>query len=240
MLSKETDDGSTLKTESVYDCSICHGVGFVHHLIQPENGPAKVDYSKAYPCKCQGETWRSERQARLLQYCELPEKAKTMTFETWKQRAGTGDAYKSSLLMADNKNRSWLSLGGVSGTGKTHLALAITQRWLEQGRVAKYIYLPILLDELRDGYQKEGEESYATRFKQFCEVPLLIMDDLGLESQTEWVNEKLTTILDQRLMKELPLVVTTNCSTEDMPYRIASRLKRGGKIIYINASPYQG
>jgi DNA replication protein DnaC len=64
------------------------------------------------------------------------------------------------------------------------------------------------------------------------------LDDLGAENPTNWVNEKLDTIIDYREKNGLALVVTTNLPMEDLPFRIRSRLVRNGKVVYIAAEKY--
>lgn len=235
---------------SDYACPICHGFGFVHPFLRDTEGNVLADHSgkrrhdgsKVVPCRCREEQWRHERHGRLLKNCELPSGSDHMTFDNFKRNAGTESALKMAVAIADGSvSKDWLTFTGNSDRGKTHLAVAIARRRLERGCVAKYIYVPLLLDELRQGYQqKEGENSYESRFKLFLEVPLLIMDDLGVESGTDWVQEKLTTLIDYRLMHELQTVVTTNCNIDDLNSRIASRLQRGGKIICIMAQPFHG
>ena len=72
-------------------------------------------------------------------------------------------------------------------------------------------------------------------------VPLLVLDDLGVEYRTDWVQEKLDTIIDYRLMQGLPLVVTTNKPLDELPFRIASRLKRASnsKVMVIDSSEFR-
>ena len=46
-------------------------------------------------------------------------------------------------------------------------------------------------------------------------MPLLVLDDLGVEKSSDWVQEKLDTIVDYRYFRGLPLVVTTNKAFAD-------------------------
>jgi DNA replication protein DnaC len=67
-----------------------------------------------------------------------------------------------------------------------------------------------------------------------------LLDDYGAESDTRWVQEKLDTIVDYRLMHNLSLIVTSNVPLDDMPHRIRSRIARHpkGEVININADDY--
>ena len=90
---------------------------------------------------------------------------------------GLKGVYEAALAMAAGELK-WLTLVGPVDTGKTHLAIAICRRWLSDGKVARYVYVPLLLDELRGGYE-DKERSYDERLRHFMDVPLLVMDDLG-------------------------------------------------------------
>lgn len=162
-----------------------------------------------------------------------------MTFENFRVTEGTEEAFNLCLDLANgNTAVDWITLMGKSDRGKTHLAIATVRKWLERQVPAKYAYVPLLLDELKAGFCQEGDESYLARFKTFCEVPLLVLDDLGVENFTPWSAERLNSLVDYRLMHSLPLVVTTNLPLKEIPFRIANRLQRRGKIVFLRAPSY--
>jgi DNA replication protein DnaC len=86
-----------------------------------------------------------------------------------------------------------------------------------------FLTVPDLLDTLRFSYD-DPKSSFATRFEEIKDAPLLIMDDFGTQNATEWAQEKLFQILNYRYINKLPLVVTTNLLEEEIEPRIASRL----------------
>ncbi|MBK8033735.1 MAG: ATP-binding protein [Chloroflexi bacterium] len=53
---------------------------------------------------------------------------------------------------------------------------------------------------------------------------MLILDDLGVESPSEWAGEKLFQLLNHRYVYRLPTVVTTNADIETVDPRLAIRL----------------
>ena len=52
---------------------------------------------------------------------------------------------------------------------------------------------------------------------------MLILDDLGAHQYTEWARGKLFTILNYRINHNLPTVITTNLSVEDVGEAIGDR-----------------
>lgn len=175
----------------------------------------------------------------MLEDCELPPRAAGWTFETFERLPGLEEAHDEALAFAeDRSDTEWLVLMSGSDRGKTHLLFAICHRWLEEGRPARYAYVPDLLDELRQGFRGDGDQSFDARWRFFRNVPLLVLDDLGVEYKTPWVQERLDTIIDYRLRQGLALVVATNQPMEDLPFRIRSRLEREGRVVYVRAPDY--
>lgn len=216
-------------------CPICRGARFVH----PLKDGGRPDYSTVVPCECVRERLERERLARMLKLCELPVGTQGMTFEGFKKRPGLDEAYEACLSLAEGRaDYCFLTLWSDTGRGKTHLGIATVRRWLNRGIPARYVYVPLLLEELRRGFRAEGDMSYERRFDFYLNVPLLMLDDLGVESSTKWVQEKLDTIVDYRLKNNLFMLVTTNLTMDELDFRIASRLQRRGRVIVIDAPEY--
>ena len=219
-----------------YECSICQDAHFVHPLLA--NG--KPDYSQVVPCVCSMERRRREKLQAMLRMCELPPNTEHMTFESFVVRPSLEEAYAAALALAEGRSTSnWLTFSCDVNRGKTHLLIATCRRHLAQEKPARYAYVPTLLDELRSGYRHEGNLSYENRFDFFKNVPFLALDDLGTEHRTEWVQERLDTIVDYRLMHGLALIVNTNLPIEKLNFRIANRLRRNGKVIFIDAPEFE-
>ena len=176
----------------------------------------------------------------MMKSCELPVGTGHMTFEGFKMHPGLREAYDACFAFAEGEaDFSFLTLWSDTGRGKTHLGIAVVRRWLARQIPARYAYVPLLLEELRRGFRVEGDMSYERRFDFYLNVPLLMLDDLGVESSTRWVQEKLDTIIDHRLMNNLSTLVTTNLTMDDLNFRIASRLqRRNSKVIVIDAPEF--
>ncbi len=193
----------------------------------------------AVPCECIREEVERRRKAALLELCQFPKESEHMTFENFKVHPGTEEAYQAAVDMAEGTfPELFLTFSGDSDRGKTHLLIAICRRWIQRDNPACYIYVPRLLDDLKTGFGEKGDESYLSRFNFFCTVPLLGLDDLGVENKTPWVRERMDMLFDQRLMAGLRTVVSTNTPFDLMSFRIASRLQRRGYAVVINSREY--
>lgn len=199
-------------------CLKCGDAGYLHPLVGD-----KVDYTRTVLCPCQD----TAQKQKLIEACGLPYGSGHMTFENFNVHKYLKEAYDVACQIAEGKGGiKWLTLLGEPNVGKTHLAVAICRRWLERREQAKYTYVPLFLDELRRGIELDGPESFEERFNYYCNVPLLVLDDLGVEKGTDWGRERLDTIIHYRGINGLYLIVTANLKMTDFPPRIASRLKR--------------
>ena len=140
-----------------------------------------------------------------------------------------------------DKPQGWLVLMGGFGTGKTHLAAAIGHYRAALGDEPIFAIVPDLLDHLRATYSPTSTVSYDHVFNQVRTTRLLILDDLGTQNATPWAREKLYQILNYRYEGNLPTVITTSASLEEIDPRIRSRImdERVCVVFKIVAPPYQ-
>ena len=117
------------------------------------------------------------------------------------------DAFAQAATYAENPD-GWLVLTGPSGSGKTHLAAAIANRCIERQQTTFFIMVADLLDHLRAAYAPDSTTTYDELFDQVRNVPLLVLDDLGVHSATPWAQEKLFQVINHRHNNGLPTVVT--------------------------------
>ena len=245
-------DGSTTETSSGRksqqlgdpDCPHCHGVGYLRRDL-PIDHP---DFGKLEICTCREEAIHKRIRDRLFRFSNLDE-LKHFTFETFRPRGrmGLGEQQQESIERAYNQARTyadsvqgWLLIQGRYGCGKTHLAAAIANECVDQGIPTLFLTVPDLLDTLRFTYDS-SDVSFEERFEHIRRAPLLILDDFGTQSATEWAREKLFQILNFRYINQLPLVVTTNLDLEEIEGRLRSRLSDPDLVahIFIQAPDYR-
>lgn len=221
-------NASTIETEqSGEECDVCDG----RRWLTLDVPVGHSDFGKAEPCQCQAEVVASERSARLRRYSNLGVLS-SINFESTIQTGRSGDeeaqrvfriAYEASLTYAEEP-AGWLIITGPNGSGKTHLAAAIANHCIEQGRPVFFVHIPDLLDDLRSTYSPHSMISYSDLFDQVNNAPLLIMDGLGTQSATPWAQEKLQQIFNRRSNAQLPTIVTTAMKIADIDPYISSRM----------------
>lgn len=210
------------------DCPYCGGIGYLRKDV-PLGHP---DFGKIEPCVCrQGDINRQVRQ-KLFSLSHL-EELSHLTFDNFEPRGRVGlwPKQADSLELAHTHARQfaqhlegWLLFQGDYGCGKTHLAAAIANFAVGMGVPTLFITVPDLLDSLRFAYQ-DHDATFEERFEQIRQAPLLILDDFGTQNATAWAQEKLFQILNYRYINQLPLVVTTNLSMQEIEGRLRSRLE---------------
>lgn len=150
-------------------------------------------------------------------------------------------AFQVSQQYAKNPH-GWLLFTGTYGSGKTHLAAAIANYRADTGYPPLFIVVPDLLDHLKATFSPTSTVSLDRRFEEVRTAPLLILDDLGTQSMTPWVKEKLYQLFNYRYSAELPMVITTHDYKDDVDPRLLSRFedKRICQIHAITAPAYRG
>jgi DNA replication protein DnaC len=218
------------------ECPHCRGARFVYARA-PGGRP---DYSTTVPCRCAGAAADTEKQKRLVDYSHLGT-LRSLTFDNLlpegrhgspQHRIAFKTAYEAALAFAAEP-RGFLVLTGPSGAGKTHLAAAITNKRIESGHAVLYRSTPDLMDDLRAGFSTNAESPYADAFDQVKNVPLLVLDDLGIQSDTAWAREKLDQLITYRFNQEMPTVLVTAMPLEAMDERLRNRLSdpRQAKVL---------
>ncbi len=160
---------------------------------------------------------------------------------TENERHSLKHALHSAKNFVQNPKDRWLLLEGLYGTGKTHLAAAVGNAFIDQGEAVLFITTPDLLDHLRSSYGPTSEIKYDDLFDRVRNAPLLILDDLGVENPSPWAQEKLFQIINYRYVTMLPTVITTNTDLEKVDRRISSRMMDTNIItrVIINAPDYR-
>jgi len=132
---------------------------------------------------------------------------------------------------------------GKVGTGKTHLAISIWKEILKRKIAGIYINTVDLFHILRSRIGNESEISFEETLELVKKSKFLALDDLGVEKDTEFVNEILFSIIDYRYEKKLPTFITTNLTLDEikrnLSERTVSRILGSCEIIFLNGRDFR-
>lgn len=170
------------------------------------------------------------------------------SFETRTDEKLTGDEVHSLKKALDaatkfaEKPKGWIVFTGSHASGKSHLAAAIANATKDQGTMPLFVMVPDLLDHLRATFNPQSPITFDRRFEEIRKCELLVLDDLGTQSATPWAREKLYQLFNHRYNTQMPTVITTAQTLDEMDPRIRSRMldTRLCKIFALTAPPYTG
>ena len=112
---------------------------------------------------------------------------------------------------------------GSTGLGKTHLSLAIAKEVTKKGFGVLYVTAQSLLSAIeKEHFQREKRLTDTLDLASSCDF--LILDDLGTEFQTQFTQTMVYNLLNTRIMKKLPFIVSTNLELQDIEKKYTQRV----------------
>ncbi len=209
-----------------YKCPLCRDTGW------------RIINDKAVACSCRNESKLAFKKSRAGLSLALVEK----TFATFclqyypeYKKVEQGASYRvlanKALKAAKNfvacqiaqRPCRGLLIEGDVGRGKTFLAAAITNQLLENNIDTLFLVVPEFLEQLRYTYQENSSTNEGELMSRAANVPVLILDDLGAHNFSDWTKNKIFTLINYRLNHQLPCVITSNLSIDELNDVIGSR-----------------
>lgn len=119
------------------------------------------------------------------------------------------------------------------GSGKTFLSTILGNELSRRGHRVRWYGMTNLLQEIKACYDRESSTSSADIINLCRNCEVLILDDIGVEKQSAWVNETMYTILDYRMSQCKPTIFTSNHRPHELSYdeRIIDRISRMTELI---------
>jgi DNA replication protein DnaC len=165
----------------------------------------------------------------MLEQTAIPPRFIGKTFENYRV---DGDGQERALRVcrdyAANFTRHLrtggsLILSGQPGTGKSHLAGAVLQAILPQ-HVGAYVTLMDLIRGLRDTWRRDSEVTENQFLTRLEAIPLLVIDEIGVQYGTDGERAILFDVLDRRYRNMRPAILMTNLSKDEFRVAIGDRV----------------
>ena len=202
--------------DGLLHCSICH------HKTETIIKHPFTGEEKKVRCVCKCRTEMDDFNDRQKQE-ELERKKRICFAESnmfnWTFANDDGKNEKISNAMRNyvknftdfKKDGKGLLLYGSVGTGKTYFAACIANALIDEGYSVLMTNFARLTNAIQGTF--DGKNEYIDSLQRYT---LLIIDDLGAERKSEYMQETVFNIIDARYRSGLPFIITTNLSAEEI------------------------
>lgn len=117
------------------------------------------------------------------------------------------------------ENPKGLYLTGSFGSGKTYLIAALLNEMAKKKTHCALVYYPEFLRSLKSSFQTD----YSEKFDFIKKSPVLLLDDIGAENESNWSrDEVLCPILQYRMQNHLPTFFTSNLTLDELEASLAT------------------
>lgn len=205
------------------------------------NKPPKVIWSNCPCCnredaereavakRAEEEAIRQQRIEEQLHRSGIPKRFRDRTFESFlAETEGKKHALDVAREFAENfkehaRKGSTLVFGGKVGTGKCHLALAAAQHVMRQGHSAFFATAREIVLMLRARWDNPNAPSELEVLRMLSSVSLLVIDEIGVQFNTDAERDQLFGVIDGRYRDVMPTIITTNQSPKQLLKTIGER-----------------
>lgn len=182
-------------------------------------------YIHRISCQCDRKRHEEEElrkkqmeQERLRENCFISRNQKAYTFENADKDTDDNTIRKAKNYVKHfeemRKDNIGLLLYGSVGSGKTYIACAIANAIISQyGYSVKMRNFAQILNDLQKGGFNLDRNEY---INSLTNSTLFIIDDFGIERNTEYALEQIYNVINARYLKARPTIITTNLNFKDI------------------------
>lgn len=180
--------------------------------------------------ECRGTGWAMRNGKAVLCGCTIERKVRAVLPERyWRAELEDFSGPVCEFIRGWFLNPSdGLFINGACGTGKTHLAAGIVRQFIFKGANVAFKRSADFFCEVREMFKEHFEGGETSVISPLERVRFLVFDDLGAGSLSDCERRYTLKLIDTRLNKLRPTVVTSNWNLQEiaerMDDRIASRL----------------
>jgi len=191
-------------------CPICDDTGWARVARDGVEGVAR--------CEC----ITGSRSERLLGTAKIPQRYAHCEFENFDILRTPDRSIERAKIIAEKFVEEYpmsqpfgLLFVGPQGVGKTHLAVSIIKRLMKTKSVpCLFRTFPELLKEIQNSYNPVSRTSELTLLEPVLETKVLVLDELGAQNPSDWVQEEVAYVLNYRYNENKVTILTTNYQDE--------------------------
>jgi len=212
------------------DCEICGGIGLVRVISADGRWVSRA-------CECQA----VQRQSLLLEGAQIPERYRHCSLDNYetaftrqygesafrnRHRSEKPEAIKAltdALNVArmyvreyfNDDERKGLLITGNIGAGKTHLAVGVLSRLVQEfGVKGLFCDYRELIKKIQNSYNAQVQTTELELLQPIFAAELLVLDDLGAQKPNDWLWDTVALILNTRYNDKRRTIITTNYPNE--------------------------
>jgi DNA replication protein DnaC len=222
-------------------CKICNDSGTINVIrrVQPEGYPFPVDMTDNILCECHKKKlfdkynaslgMKPHERLRTFQDADLDGDNKLIFNQLQKfvmdiqYHINTG----TWLYIFGDEDRAKKESKSAFGTGKSHLTHCIGNYLTENQIQAIYITEDKLFEEIKATYSRNADETESQVMYRFENVPVLLIDDLFKSKTTDWTEDKVFHLLNNRQVPGKVTIINSNYA----PNRIHLTMPKNGGAI---------
>lgn len=202
-------------------------------------------------CDC----WRASLTDRVLADARIPRRYQHCDLDNFvtygNESLQRAVAHAKRLVNAYPVADKGLFLLGPPGVGKTHVTVAVLKALITRtGAHGLFYDTRDLLRLIRRTYDPIARTSESDILRPVTEVDVLVLDDLGAEKTSEWVEETLNLIVNSRYSEKRLTIFTSNYEDKPDPtdpdallcrigFRMRSRLHEMCEFLELDGADYR-
>jgi DNA replication protein DnaC len=162
-----------------------------------------------------------QRKKIWREYSGIPDKFKYASFDNYKLIPRNQD--QANIYNVIKHKTLDMILCGAVGTGKTHLACAKISQLIDNGIQAQFVQLIKLIRSIKSSWTSTHVNE-SDIIKQFTEVPFLVIDEIGVQFESETEKQYLTEIINDRYNNKLSTYLISNMTVEELAKTVGDRV----------------
>lgn len=192
---------------------------------------------------------RVERLNRLKLSCGFSLRNLNASFDDFisespEQSKAKSTAEKYAKHVIDGGAGCLVMVGSV-GAGKTLLATAIADAFINSGKKCCIVRVSEMLRDFKDSWRKDSEKSESQVMGYYSNVGLLIIDEIGIQFGSDTEKNYIFEVIDNRYQDMKPTVFISNLDVEGVKESIGARVydrlrEDGGKVIAFDWESMRG
>jgi DNA replication protein DnaC len=198
-------------------------------------------------CSCRSARTKLHSAKKAFRESQIPKKYLWKFIEDFEPVNSKASQILGMISAIRDSSTKGFYLWGAAGGGKTLLAcIGLQELMLKYGLGGKYVDLSRqFFQRLKNSFDasSENEETAGDILEELIRIPFLVVDDFGVQRNTEWESEMLYNLIDSRYTEERLTIVTSNFHLskykEVASGRVHSRLQEMCSVIHVDLPDFR-